>query len=266
MVDCQKQGPGMKRASLSRLEIGSLSVILGDRTVLTDLSLTVNGGEFVAVVGPNGSGKSTLLRTIAGDLVPTHGSVQIDGVNPATVDAATAAAIRSYLPQAHVTDIGFDVATVVGFGAYTSDGIEEPRERVRASMHRVGVTDLADRPFRELSGGEQRRVTIARVLCQDAPVVLLDEPTDSLDLGHADRVMSVAADEASIGRIVVSTSHDLNVAGRHASSMVLMHNGRIIKSGTPSEVLDADLLSDVYETTVTILLHPTTGTPVVCHN
>lgn len=253
----------MTRSDMSRLEIHSLSVTLGDRAVLSDFSLTLDGGEFVAVVGPNGSGKSTLLRTIAGDLVPTNGSVRIDGVNPAAVDAATAATIRSYLPQTHVTDIGFDVATVVGFGAYTSDGIEEPRERVNTSMRRVGVADLAGRPFRELSGGEQRRVTIARVLCQDAPLMLLDEPTDSLDLGHADRVMSVAADEASKGRIVVSTSHDLNAAGRHATSMVLMHNGHVIRSGTPSEVLDADLLSNVYETTVTVLPHPTTGTPIV---
>ncbi len=257
------KGTGVKGAGLSRLEIRSLSVILGGRTVLSDFDLTVNSGEFVAVVGPNGSGKSTLLRTIAGDLAPTHGTVRISGINPASVNAQTAAAIRSYLPQAHVTDIGFDVATVVGFGAYASDGVEEPRERVYASMRRVGVTDLADRPFRALSGGEQRRVTIARVLCQDAPVVLLDEPTDSLDLGHADQVMSVAAEEASNGRIVISTSHDLNVAGRHATSMVLMHNGHVVKSGSPSEVLVADLLSDVYETTVTVIPHPTTGTPIV---
>jgi iron complex transport system ATP-binding protein len=130
-------------------------------------------------------------------------------------------------------------------------------------MDRVEVTELSGRPFDELSGGEQRRVTIARVLCQDAPVVLLDEPTDSLDLGHAELVMAVAADQARRGKTVVTTSHDLNVAARHATKMVLLSHGRTVKVGTPSEVLEPGILSEVYATTVTVIEHPASGLPVV---
>ena len=130
-------------------------------------------------------------------------------------------------------------------------------------MRRVGIEDLSERSFSALSGGEQRRVTIARVLCQAASVMLLDEPTDSLDLGHADAVMAIAAEEAAGGRVVVSTSHNLNAAARHATRMLLLHEGRIARMGAPEEVLDAELLSEVYRTTVRVIKDEATGSPIV---
>ncbi|MEZ5175863.1 MAG: ATP-binding cassette domain-containing protein [Acidimicrobiia bacterium] len=246
-----------------RVDLSSVTVTFGRRRALENINLDVSAGEFVAVVGPNGSGKSTLLRTIAGEVAPTRGTATVAGVPIADVGPQSAARLRSYLPQTHSGDIGFDVATVVGFGTFIASTLEEPDARVRSAMARVGVTELADRPFRELSGGEQRRVAVARVLCQGAPVMLLDEPTDSLDLGHADLVMSAAEAEAAGTRIVVSTSHDLNAAGRHASRMVLLNHGRIVRDGTPAEVLDATLLSAVYETPVLVVPHPDTGVPIV---
>jgi iron complex transport system ATP-binding protein len=130
-------------------------------------------------------------------------------------------------------------------------------------MARVGITELAERRFDELSGGEQRRVSIARVLCQKAPVILLDEPTDSLDLGHAGAVMAIAREEALDGRLVVATSHDLNIAARYASTMVLLNGGRAVMVGPPETVLDPELLSEVYRTPVTVMPHPEFGTPIV---
>lgn len=249
--------------SITDIDVVGLSVSLGNQIALTDISVSLDAGDFLAVVGPNGSGKSTLLKVIAGDQAPTSGSVTINGLDVPRLDAATAAGLRSYLPQSHVGDIPFDVRTVVGFGAFISDGIDASQAQVSAAMIRVGVDRLANRPFSELSGGEQRRVTIARVLCQAASVMLLDEPTDSLDLGHADGVMAIAAKEASDGRIVVSTSHDLNVAARHASRMLLLHRGRIARIGSPAEVLDAELLSNVYETSVRVIEDPSNGGPIV---
>jgi len=248
---------------MTSIEVSELTVQLKGRVALDGIDLSVEAGELVAVVGPNGSGKSTLLRAIAGDVEPVSGAVSINGDPILGLPPDTAAARRSFLEQEHVKIAGFDVRSVVGFGAYISDGVTEPSDRVEGAMARAGVTDLADRRFEELSGGEQRRVSIARVLCQNAPVVLLDEPTDSLDLGHAHAVMRTARDEAASHKIVVSTSHDLNIASQHATRMVLLHRGRIARSGTPASVLEPKLLSEVYGVTVTVITHPTTGSPVV---
>lgn len=243
--------------------LANLSVDRGNRQVLADVNLTIEPGQFVAVVGPNGSGKTTLLHTIAGDLEPSSGSVKVDGHPIHARTAVEAARLRSFLGQRHQSIAGFDVATVVGFGAFVSDGISEPHERVSAAMGRTGVSDIADRRFDELSGGEQRRVAVARVLCQNAPIMLLDEPTDSLDLGHANSVMAIARDEAAAGRTVVVTSHDLNIASQYATMMVLLDKGRVVATGTPFEVLQADLVSEIYGTQVIVMPHPESGTPMV---
>ena len=240
-----------------------LSVDRGSRRVLTDVNLEIEPGQFVAVVGPNGSGKTTLLHTIAGDLLPTSGSVEVDGRPIHTRTVVEAARLRSFLGQEHQNIAGFDVATVVGFGAFVSDGISEPKDRVAAAMNRTGVSAIAERRYDELSGGEQRRVAVARVLCQNAPIMLLDEPTDSLDLGHANSVMAIARDEAEAGRTVVVTSHDLNIASQYATMMVLLDKGKVVATGTPSEVLQADLVSQIYGTPVIVMAHPESGTPMV---
>jgi iron complex transport system ATP-binding protein len=247
---------------MNSVAVANLQVHLGTRDVLRSINLDVAQGDLVAIVGPNGSGKSTLMRTLAGDIAPTNGSVSINGSNVGSLSALEAASVRSFLPQGHAPISHFTVHTIVGFGLYTLDRTDR-ESAIWTAMERVGVASLAYRPFDELSGGEQRRVSIARVLCQQAPVVLLDEPTDSLDLGHAEMVMATCVGEVSEGRTVITTSHDLNVASRHATKMVLLSDGRIVSSGPPADVLTESLLSEVYETPVTVVEHPRTGLPVV---
>lgn len=246
---------------MTEIRVDRLTIVLGRRQVLTDINLSIGAGELVAIVGPNGAGKTSLMRAIAGDIAPTQGTVTIGGHHIASLNPQDAAAIRSYLSQDHATTSHFPVETIVGFGQHGRSRLNA--DAVHKAMDRVGVTELAARHFDELSGGEQRRVAVARVLCQDSPVVLLDEPTDSLDLGHGELVMATAAQEAAQGNTVVTTSHDLNVAARHATSMVLLAEGRVIRTGTPHEVLDPELLSEVYATTVSVVRHPVTGAPVV---
>jgi iron complex transport system ATP-binding protein len=246
---------------MTAVSIHGLSITLGELTILSDVDLSVDAGEFLAIVGPNGSGKTTLLRAMAGAIDPTAGSVRLSGRDASSLSPFEAAGQRSFLTGSHEHDLGFPVETVVGFGTYAAVGDSDAT--VLRSMERVGIEHLASRSVGRLSGGEQRRVSIARVLSQNAPVVLLDEPTDSLDLGHADMVMATASLEAANGRAVVCTSHDLNVTTRHANRMALLHQGRIVASGAPSDVLDARLLSEVYETEVTVMPHPATGSPVV---
>ncbi|MCB1245926.1 MAG: ABC transporter ATP-binding protein [Acidimicrobiia bacterium] len=243
------------------IELRDVTVRRGDRTVLADLDLTVDAGVLTAIVGPNGAGKSTMLGVIAGDLAPQRGRVTIDGRDIHGLAPRDAARVRAFLAQDHPGGIEFTVKTVVGFGRHAVGEFDDPV--VDRSIEAVGVGHLAMRRFRDLSGGEQRRVSIARVLAQDAPTLLMDEPTDSLDLGHADLVMATAARVAAEGKTVLVTSHDLNVAARHADRIVLVVDGRIAASGAPNEVLTADLLSSVYHTEVRILPHPDTGAPVV---
>lgn len=240
--------------------VDQLEVTLGTRVVLSGIDLRIEPGELVAVVGPNGAGKSSLMRSLAGDLTPSSGTVKVGGRHISSLSVSDAANLRSFLSQTHTAASHFTVSTIVGFGRF---GASADSDKVHEAMERVGVSDLADRPFDELSGGEQRRVTVARILCQDAPVMLLDEPTDSLDLGHAELVMATAAAEANSGKTVVTTSHDLNVAARHATTMALLADGRVIRTGTPHQVLDPEVLSEVYATPVNVVEHPTSGVPVV---
>ncbi len=241
--------------------VSGLTVTLGATTALDGIDLDIDTGILAAVVGPNGAGKSTLLRALAGDITPADGTIRFNGETLDGRSPRERARIRSFLAQGNPQTIDFPVRDVVAFGQFASD--DPAQTVVDAAMQRVDVTTLADRSYAELSGGEQRRVSIARVLAQQAAAVLMDEPTDSLDLGHADMVMQSTADEARAGHTVIVSSHDLNVAARHADVVVLLDNGRIVATGTPTEVLTAERLSPVYQARVHVLLHPRTALPVI---
>jgi iron complex transport system ATP-binding protein len=161
-------------------------------------------------------------------------------------------------------DIPYPARTVVGFGTHLSTLDRSSQEAmVQRALTDLGIDDLADRRVGSLSGGERRRVAIARTLAQDAQVVILDEPTDSLDLGHADEVMALLADLAGTGRTVVASSHDLNLAARHGKRIVMMDAGRIVADGSPPEVLTPALLAATYRCDVRVIPHPDDGHPVV---
>lgn len=241
-----------------------LTVRLAGRTVLENVTLDVERGTFACIVGPNGAGKTTLLRALAGELVPVAGVATISGYAPSDLSIPERARIRSFLGQVDRPDIPFPVETVVGFGTHLST-LDGPAQEamVQRSLADMELTRVADRPVASLSGGERRRVAIARTFAQDADVMLLDEPTDSLDLAHADLVLGHLAQLASAGRTVAASSHDLNVAARHGERIIVMNAGRVVADGTPGEVLTEDLLSQVYRCTVRVSPHPDHGRPVV---
>lgn len=236
----------------------------GGTTALSGVTFEISGGEFVAVVGPNGAGKTTLLGCLAGEIRPTSGSVALDGTDPAGLTVPDRARARSYLMQSDRTDVPYDVDTVVGFGTHLSV-LDAPERRalVDESLDTMQIAHLADRAVSSLSGGERRRVAIARVLAQDNGVLVLDEPTDSLDLAHADLVMSIASARARSGDVVVTSSHDLNLAARHADRVVMLRAGQIAAEGTAHDVFTEALLSEVYECQVRVIPHPLDGKPVV---
>lgn len=246
------------------LEVNNVSLRLGERTVLNDVSLTCTKGSVTALIGPNGAGKSTLLDVMAGDHALPAGEVRIAGRSMADMSLRELAAWRAVMPQDNVLRYAYKVTEVVAMGRALRDLPPDRDEvAVNRAMHIAEVEHLALRDGTSLSGGEQARATFARVLAQETPVLLLDEPTAALDLRHQERVLLHAGRLAREGCSVVVVLHDLNLASAHADRLVLLDCGQIVHQGPPAEVLEADLLSRVYQQAVCVVQHPQRGCPVV---
>ncbi|MBP6633434.1 MAG: ABC transporter ATP-binding protein [Kofleriaceae bacterium] len=234
------------------LLLDDVTVALGDRVVVDAVRAEVRRGELVVVVGPNGAGKTTLLRALAG-LVPRRGGrVLVDGVDPATAPRRALARTLAFLPQRVHMAFGFAVEDVVRMGRTAhrrGPGLDDADDvaAARAAMARVGVEALAGRRFDRLSGGEQRRVLLAQVLCQGARWLLFDEPTAALDPAHARAVFAdlrATVDAGGHGAVVVS--HDLNLAARFSTTMWLLDRGRLVARGPAAEVVAAPELAAAF--------------------
>ena len=247
--------------SLAALGVG---VRIADAVLVTDADLVLVPGTLTAVVGPNGAGKSTLLSVLCGDRSPTTGTATLHGRTVRDHPAADLARRRAVLPQDHAVRFAFSVAEVVAMGrAPHPPNPDLDQTVVRAAMTTAEVGHLATRDVQSLSGGEMARTALARVLTQDTPVVLLDEPTAALDLRHQEQLMGVTRDLARAGACVVVVVHDLNLAASYADRIVMMADGAIVADGTPDEVLTAKRISDVYGQPVQVLRHPTRDRPLV---
>jgi len=220
---------------------------------LDGVDLELAPGELVALLGPNGSGKSTLLQLAAGLLAPSGGTVRLGERDPARLDRAEVARELAYLPaRPHVPpDHSSRALVLMGrypFGRGWLADRPEDLERAEAALARVGAAELATRPAHDLSSGERQRVVLARALCQRAPFLLLDEPTSAQDLAHAVDLFALFAElAAKEGRGVLVATHDLNQAARHADRLVVLRAGRVVRAGPPAEILDEDLLREVFD-------------------
>ncbi|MEX1208062.1 MAG: heme ABC transporter ATP-binding protein [Acidimicrobiia bacterium] len=226
--------------------------------LLEDVSLAVDAGTFTAVVGPNGAGKTTLVRVLAGELRPTVGTVRVQGNPPGDVSPLALARLRAVLPQQTILLFAFRCLDVVMMGRHPH-GDADAESKAMAAMETTDTLQFSSRAYPTLSGGEQTRVSLARVLAQETPVLFLDEPTASLDLSHQELVMGTLRGLSRAGATVVAVLHDLNLASRFADRVVLMHRGRVFAEGTPTEVLTADAVAEVYEVPIEVVDHPTLG-------
>lgn len=263
-----------RRAVLpARPSVGAPAAVLdrvgvrhGGRTVLHDLDLDLPAGRVTALVGPNGAGKSTALAVLAGDLHTTTGRVLLHGRALADWTPRQLGRYRAVLPQQHRLAFPFRVAEVVAMGRAPWAGTpaaERDGAAIAAAMAATGVLDLAGRGFATLSGGEQARVALARVLAQECAVLLLDEPTAALDLRYQELVLSIARQRAAAGDAVLVVLHDLGLAAAYADAVIVLRDGRVAAAGPPARVFTAPLLSDVYQHDVEVFPHPRTGTPLV---
>jgi iron complex transport system ATP-binding protein len=237
----------------------------GAIAVLSGVSLELRAGELLAIVGPNGAGKSTLLRLLAGTMKPWSGTVELGGRALDGYERRALARQIATVAQENSVAFGFTVLEVVLMGRAPHLGpfhLESARDLAIAceALERFDLLSLAERRIQELSGGERKRVFLARALAQEPAIALLDEPTAFLDLRHVAEIFGRMR-ELSLSRqmAVVATLHDLNVAAVWADRVMLLKEGRAVATGTPEEVLTADNLRAVYETEVYVGRNPATG-------
>ncbi|WP_433441428.1 ABC transporter ATP-binding protein [Nonomuraea sp. CA-141351] len=244
-----------------------LSVRLGDRDVVSEVDLEVRRGEWLAVIGPNGAGKSTLLKAVMG-LVAHRGEVALDSRPSARLKPRERARLLAYAPQApalppDMTVFDYGLLGRTPYIPYLGRESAHDREVTASVLDRLDLTALAMRRVGELSGGERQRVVLARALAQQAPVLLLDEPTTALDLGHQQQVLELVDRlRRADGLTVVTTLHDLTVAGLYADALLLLAGGRAVASGKPAQVLTESLVGRHFDAHVKIEPGPD-GRPVV---
>ena len=234
------------------------------RPAVDDISLSVIPGRLLAVVGPNGAGKTTLLRLLSGALVAQAGQVRLDDRPLRELPDRLRARALAVVPQAESSPFPVTVREMVAMGRYPHLG---PWERagsldlavVDHALERCAVGHLGDRQLASLSGGERQRARIARALAQEAPVLLLDEPTGGLDLRFRMELFHLLRELRADGLAVLVITHDLNLAARFADRLLLLDRGRARARGTPEEVLSGDTLEEVYEWPLRLVPHPGPG-------
>jgi iron complex transport system ATP-binding protein len=233
------------------LSAQGLKVTLGGRPVLKDISLSLSSGHLVALVGPNGAGKTTLLRALAG-LLPSQGDIHVGGAALSSLSLRERARRFAYLPQGHVVHWPLPARDIVALGR-TPHGAADPArlslkdaEAVQRAMQATDIVGLSERRVTELSGGERSRVALARVFAVEAPVMLADEPTASLDPRYQIDVMTNLRNAVDGGMLVIVVTHDLGLAARFADTVLVLSEGRLVSRGPPAEALSENVLSEVF--------------------
>ena len=241
----------------------------GSITALRDVSLSLAHGELAGLVGPNGSGKTTLIRAVTGVVRPLAGEIRIAGDNVDALSVAALARRVAVVPQDPRLPEPFTALDAVLMGRTPHLRLLEYEgpadlDAARRAMLATATWELAGRRIAELSGGERQRVVVARALAQEAPLLLLDEPTAHLDIGHQAAVLDLmrrlCRDE---GKAVLAAIHDLTLAAQFCDRLLLLDRGSLVAEGPPAEVLSPGLLSEVYGATVQVFAHPQTGRPVI---
>jgi iron complex transport system ATP-binding protein len=248
------------------ITVDEASVHHDRRNVIGPVSFTVADGSWLGLLGPNGSGKTTMLRAAAG-LVPYRGSILLDGAEVKTMTKRQRAQRVALVPQLPTVPEDMTVAEYVLLGRTSyvpTFGRESAADHAAtdAALRRLDLAALAARRLATISGGELQRAVLARALVQEAPVLLLDEPTASLDLGHVQQVLELVDDLRRDHTLtVVAAMHDLTLAAQFADDVVLLDHGRAVRSGAPADVLDASTIADVYGARVQVT--DVGGRPVV---
>ncbi|MFD7987457.1 ABC transporter ATP-binding protein [Kitasatospora indigofera] len=248
-----------------RISIDDVTVTLAGRDIVSGVTLVAAEGEIAGMVGPNGSGKSTLLRTVYRHLRPHTGRVLLAGRDIRSMSTVETARHIAALPQERGGDFEFTVREVVAMGrspykrAFAGDDAAD-HEAVADALDQVGLAGYEGRGFAALSGGERQRVLLARAFAQRPDVLVLDEPTNHLDVQHQVELLALLRAQR---RTTVISLHDLNAAASLCDRLHVLHEGAVVASGTPREVLTPELLAKVFGVRAAVVEHPLTGDPLI---
>lgn len=254
---------------MTRIEATDVACSYGSRSVFQDLSVSVDSGKILALLGPNGSGKTTALRALARLLRPRRGRVAIEDQDVWRLRAGRVARNLAMSPQAERREWPITVEQIVLLGRAPHRGWflpynSEDRRAADEAIENCSLTSLRDRPVTELSGGEWRRVILARTLAQQPRILLLDEPLSGLDLRFQYELLSLLKDLSSEREMaVIVTMHDLNLAAMLADEIGLLADGRLMTCGPPVQTLTAENILEAFRVDVTVLKHPVYGTPLI---
>ena len=253
-----------------RLEASEITAGYGKKDVLDAVTVAVEAGEFVGLLGPNGCGKSTLLRVLSRVLRPRRGTILLEGQPLERRSSLEIARCIAFVPQLEPAQFDFTVWDIVLMGRHPhlirfQGETEADFEKVHQALREADVQHLIDRPITQLSGGEHRRVLLARALAQDTPLLLLDEPTAHLDVTHQAELMALVQrltrQERPVGAL--AALHDLNQAAEYCDRMVLLCAGQVVATGTPEAVLTTANLRLAYGAEAQIGQNPITGKPMI---
>lgn len=254
---------------MNLLELDSVTVGYDDRKVISGISFSVEKGDFTGIIGPNGTGKTTLFRVITRILKPWSGMVRFCGGDIFGIPAKQLARRVATMPQMLETSFSFTVEEFTAMGRYPHLGrFDSPgpadRAAVEEALRLTDTEELRDRTLNELSGGERQRVLLAQALAQQPELLLLDEPTAHLDIGHQAQILDLITGlNRSQGLAVIMVMHDLNLAAEYCKSLILLDRGTVFASGTPSDVLTYENIERVYKTVVVVKENPISKKPYV---
>ncbi|HEX7063450.1 MAG TPA: ABC transporter ATP-binding protein [Bacillales bacterium] len=253
---------------MTRLQTKALNIGYAQSLIVENLNISIPAGKITALVGPNGSGKSTILKTMSRLMKPTDGAVLLDGKAIHEQSTKEIAKQLAILPQNPTVPEGLTVSELIGYGRFPHRKgfgtlTKEDKEAVYWAMQATGMVVFEGRPIDQLSGGQRQRAWIAMALAQETDILFLDEPTTFLDMAHQLEVLHLLERlNREQGRTIVMVVHDLNHAARYAHHMVAVKAGDVISEGSPSEVMTADVLREVFAIEADIINDPRTGLPL----
>lgn len=248
----------------SVLQLRQLTVGYAQKAVVQAMDLQVRRGELLGIVGPNGAGKSTLVKTLCGQLPKLSGELSLFGRSLASFSKRELAQRAAYLQQNTTVPFDYSVYELVMTGRYPylswwQRERQSDKRVVEASLAYTGVETLAKRSVNQLSGGQRQRVLLARTLAQQTPLLLLDEPATGLDIVYQEELFRFCQELCRAGKTVILVVHELSLAARFCSRLLLVGKGRLLADGDPQTVLTAENLTNVYDTPITVCTNPLTG-------
>ncbi len=251
------------------IAVKNFSCGYGKNVVIKNINLDVSAGQFVGLIGPNGSGKTTLIRGISGFIPPRTGVVMLDGRPIDKKDRKTLATRVAVVTQSDEDPVSFSVEEFVLMGRVPHwKGFQlletlEDHQIAEKAMTLSGIRHLRNRAMGALSGGERQLASLARALAQEPEVLLLDEPTAHLDIGHQFQIMDLLRELNAEGLTIVAVLHDLNLASFYCQHLILLHEGCVRREGSPRDVLTEEIINEVYQTSIEVREDPNRSLPLI---